>query len=344
MRDIVHRDPRAAATFERLRQPERPLLAALVIAAAGDAGDPVELAGALSRRLRLGGLAEAELVAIVTDRSLLRAAATRIDALDAEPVLQLASHLETPERARALYVLSLALGELGDRERDQLDELLARILKVQARPELAGPRAASLLDRRKNDAIALIPRGSGAVDWVHSAPRAYLLATPPVDVARHAMLLEPLPRRGTARVTLTATGAREGRIEIAARDRPGLIAVVSGVITELGLDVTSATMATWPNDEALESFDVRLASSTADLPTADTITAAIEEAFRQPLSTSPQPDLELTFDDDGSPWHTLCEVRGRDRPGLLRSVAVGFAVSGISVHSARIETRADVAI
>jgi UTP:GlnB (protein PII) uridylyltransferase len=119
---------------------------------------------------------------------------------------------------------------------------------------------------------------------------------------------------------------------------------VSGVITELGLDVTSATMATWPNEEALESFDVRLAPTTAELPDAEAITAAIEEAYRQPLSTPPQPDLELTFDDDGSPWHTLCEVRGRDRPGLLRSVAVGFAVSGVSVHSARIETRADVAI
>ncbi len=344
VRDIVHRDPRAAATFERLRQPERPLLAALVIAAAGDVGDPVELARALSRRLRLGGLAEAELVALVADRSLLRAAATRIDALDEEPVLQLASHLDSPERARSLFVLSLALGDLEDRERDQLDELLSRILKVQARPELTGPRAESLVDRRKSDAIALIPRSSGAVDWVRTAPRAYLLATPPVDIARHVMLLEPLPRRGTARVTVTPTGSREGRIEVAARDRPGLIAVVSGVITDLGLDVVSATMATWPNEEALESFDVRLSPGAVGLPDPATVTAAIEKAFQQPLASAPQPDLELTFDDDGSPWHTLCEVRGRDRPGLLRSVAVGFAATSVSVHSARIETRADVAI
>jgi Kef-type K+ transport system membrane component KefB len=344
VRDIVHRDPRAAATFERLRQPERPLLAALVIAAVGDSGDPVDLAQALSRRLRLGGLAESELVALVADRSLLRAAALRIDALDEEPVLQLASHLETPERARALYVLSLALGDLGERERDQLDELLSRILKVQGRPELTGPRAESLVDRRRNEAIALLPPESSAVDWVRTAPRAYLLATPPADVARHVMLMEPLPRRGTARVTVVPLGNREGRIEVAARDRPGLIAVVSGVITELGLDVTSATMATWPNKEALESFDVRLAPSTPALPDEVTITTAIEQAYSQPLESPPQPDLELTFDDDGSPWHTLCEVRGRDRPGLLRSVAAGFAVSLVSVHSARIETRADVAI
>jgi [protein-PII] uridylyltransferase len=215
---------------------------------------------------------------------------------------------------------------------------------VQARPELTGPRAESLVDRRRNEAIALLPPGSGAVDWVHTAPRAYLLATPPTDIARHATLLEPLPRRGTARVTVTPLGERQGRIEVAARDRPGLIAVVSGVITELGLDVTSATMATWPNDEALESFDVRLAPTTTELPDAPTITAAIEQAYSQPLTSPSQPDLELSFDDDGSPWHTLCEVRGRDRPGLLRSVAVGFAVSNVSVHSARIETRADVAI
>ena len=74
VRNAVHHDPRAAAAFERLRHPERPLLAALVIAAVDGAGDPVELARRLSDRLRLGAVAEGELTALVADRSLLRAA------------------------------------------------------------------------------------------------------------------------------------------------------------------------------------------------------------------------------------------------------------------------------
>ena len=60
--------------------------------------------------------------------------------------------------------------------------------------------------------------------------------------------------------------------------------------------------------------------------------------------TEPAADLEIEFDDEGSPWHTLCEVRGDDRHGLLEMITVGFAAASVTVHSARIETRGGVAI
>ena len=65
---------------------------------------------------------------------------------------------------------------------------------------------------------------------------------------------------------------------------------------------------------------------------------------RVPLDAPPAPDLDVDFDDTGSPWYTLCEVRGPDRPGLLHAITVGFAVAGATVHSARIETRMGIAI
>jgi UTP:GlnB (protein PII) uridylyltransferase len=76
--------------------------------------------------------------------------------------------------------------------------------------------------------------------------------------------------------------------------------------------------------------------------------ADLEDAFAEALKPAPvaepAPDLEIDFDDDGSPWHTLCEIRGADRHGLLHIITVGFAAAGVTVHTARIETKAGVAI
>jgi UTP:GlnB (protein PII) uridylyltransferase len=73
-------------------------------------------------------------------------------------------------------------------------------------------------------------------------------------------------------------------------------------------------------------------------PDADALTAAITEAFDRPLEAPATPGAEVEFDDDGSPWYTLCEVRCLDRPGLLHAITVGFASAGVDVHSAQVLT------
>jgi [protein-PII] uridylyltransferase len=125
-------------------------------------------------------------------------------------------------------------------------------------------------------------------------------------------------------------------VEIASRDRPGLLATVVGVLSEAGLSVQEALVATWPDGGALESFRVMPPSGSP--PDADPLTAAIVEAFNRPLEAAAISDAEITFDDDGSPWYTLCEVRAADRPGLLHAITVGFAGAGVDVHSARVQT------
>jgi len=48
--------------------------------------------------------------------------------------------------------------------------------------------------------------------------------------------------------------------------------------------------------------------------------------------------VEVIFDDEASPWYTLCEVRSPDRRGLLHMITVGLASAGADVHSARLVT------
>ena len=344
LRDIIAEDPMAATVFERLRYPEQPMLAALVLSVTVDGGDPAELARQLADRLRLGVRAEEPLVALVSDANLMRAAARRLDGLDEEPVLVLATHLETPDRVRALYLVSLALSELEPMERTRLDDLLARLLQVLNRPDLTGRRVGLQIEARRGEALRLATTDAQA-DRIRNAPRAYLLAKAPETIARHAALLDPVPRRGKIKVTVATIGNDLGRVEVAAQDRPGLLGAVTGVLADRRIDIVDAAAVTWPDGAVVESYTVRtvVPFSTA-VGTATHLEEAIQTTLREPLVAKPAPDLEIDFDNDASPWYTLCEVRGPDRPGLIHAVTVGFAASGVTVHSAGIDTVGGVVI
>jgi hypothetical protein len=323
----------------RIEHPEWVLLAALIIDCAGEDDPPVQLARRLVQRLDLGAAAEQEVALLVGDSSLLRAAAARVDGLTQDSVLQVAAHLERPERARALYLLSLALGDLDPWERQRLDDLVDRILAVLEDPALTGLEARNLVERRQAEAIRLAGDRRVA-ERIEHAPRGYVLAQHPPDIVRQAALLEPLPARGRARVAVAPHAPHEYRIEVASRDAPGLLATVTGVLAAQGLDVQDAIVATWPDGGAFESFRVRAPRS----PDARTIEDSVVTDLGRPLESPPDPDAEVHFDDEGSPWYTRCEVRGPDRRGLLHTITVGLAKAGASVHSARVLTEHGQAI
>jgi Kef-type K+ transport system membrane component KefB len=344
LRDAVASDPRAATVFERLRYPEMPMLAALVLSLTRDGGDPVDLASRISDRLRLGARAEEALTVLVGNSWLLRAAATRLDGLDEEPVLTLATHLATPERARALYLVSLAMGELEVPERDRLDELLARVLGALDQPDLTGRRAGSIVEARRAAAIRLAPTPAVA-DRIRSAPRAHLLANAPELVVRQAALLDALPRRGVLRVSTEATDELHGRIEISSSGELHLMAAATAALAARGIDVVDASMVTWPDGAVIESYRVRSVVPFRDaVGAAGELEAEVIRALRQPHAAEGMADLEIEYDNEASPWYTLCEIRGRDRPGVLHTIASGFAGAGIRVHSAQIETVGGVVI
>jgi [protein-PII] uridylyltransferase len=342
IRELVSTDERASAEYARLEHPEWLLLAALILETAGEDASPVDLARRLAKRLDLGAAAEQEIALLVGDSSLLRAAAQRVDGFDEERVFALATHIDRPERVRALYLLTLALGGLEPWDRARLDELLDLVLAVLEQPDLTGLEARNLVERRRAEAMRMADSNRAVAERIAAAPRTYLLAQEAADVARQAALLEPLPPRDGARVAAAPLDGEQWRVEVASRDRPGLLATVSGVLAEFGLSVQEAVVATWDDGGALDAFRVVPISRTP--PDARTLTAAIVDAFNQPLEAPPTPGAEVVFDDDASPWYTLCEVRCPDRPGVLHSITVGFASAAVDVHSARVATVEGVAV
>jgi Na+:H+ antiporter len=328
-------DPSAAPEWARLTRPEWLLLAALVLETAGENSSPVVGARRLVKRLGLGAMAEQEIALLVGEAGLLRGAAARHDGLAEGPVLQLATHLETSERARALYLLSLALDDLEAWQRRRLEELHALVQAALVHPELTGREARNLAERHRSEAERLVGRKSPVTERIACAPRAYLLAQEATDIARQAALLEPLPPRQRARVAVDPLPEPERyRVDVASRDQPGLLAAVAGVLAATGLDVEEASVATWPDGGALESFVV----SGSAAPDPDGLAAALDAALAAPLAPTAAIAHTVAFDDDASPWYTLCDVNGPDRPGLLQVLATAFAASGASVHAARIST------
>jgi [protein-PII] uridylyltransferase len=268
---------------------------------------------------------------------LLSAASQRIGGFAEESVLELAEHLGTPERAAALYILSVADDDLDPAQRARLDVLFDLVQNALRHPELTSRDARNLVQQRRLSAMRLVLPGSPAAARIEAAPRAYLLRQDAPTVASHAALIDPTPGRAAVKVATTRT--LDGwRVDVVARDQPGLLAKVTGGLADVHLDIADADVVTWPDGTALESFGV----GSHLLPTADVIADAVTNSLRSDRATPGVVGVHVEYDDDASPWHTLCETRAPDRPGLLHSIAAAFAAVGVNVHTARATTDGDV--
>ena len=354
VRDVWTSDPDAERIHAQLAHPEWLLLAALILETAGQDTPPVELARRIAHRLDLGAAAEQEIALLVGNPDLLRAAATKVDGLLEDSVIPIATHLETPEHARALYLLTLARNPLEAWDRERLRALLALLLDL-IEHDMGGRESRNLLERRRAEAIRLAGDDRQVAQRIEHAPRAYLITQEAEDIARQARLVEPVPKRHEVRVSVKPVEEGVWRIEVAARDRDGLLAKISGVIADHGLDILNAAVATWGDGAALDSFLVRRAQlfparleahELAKLPPPDAveIQRAIVTALDAGFETLPNPHAELRFDDAASPWYTICEVRSPDRRGLLHSLASAIASAEVRVHSARLVTIAGTAV
>jgi [protein-PII] uridylyltransferase len=274
---------------------------------------------------------------LVNDSDLLHAAARRHDAFTEEAVLQIAVHLETVEQAEALYLLSLS--GAGERHEDGLLRDLHDLVRAAlAHPELVGREAGNAVERRRAEAAALVADGP-VRERIRAAPRAYVLAHTPTELARQATLCEPAPGRDDVRILVEQLDDAL-RVEIAARDRVGLLARSTRVLLEAGCSIDEATATTWGDHTALASYRV----ASAPIPDADAVRTALVASLKAPLHAAPVPEIELVFDDAGSPWHTRCTAIGPDRPGLLHALTSAFAAAGVGVHSARITTDGPLAV
>jgi Kef-type K+ transport system membrane component KefB/predicted amino acid-binding ACT domain protein len=327
-----------AFEIDQLKHIDRLLLGLLLAEALEARRRPGAAARSTACRIGMTLEDQAAVAALVDDRDLLWAAAHRPAGLAEPAVLQLASHLDTPERARASYILTaLRAGDAERWELARLDELHQLIERVLANEALHDGEARNVVDRRREDVRRLVGSAPGARARLEHAPRSYLLRQEPATIARQLSLVSEVPPPRTAYVSVA--DADDCRwIDVGLRDRAGLLAAVTGVLARRDLEIVHATIATWPDGAALESFCV-----TGPLVDAETLRRDIEARFDAPLLSPPLPDAVVSFDDQSSPWHTVCEVAAPDEPGLLHELATAFAAAGVAVIAANVASNDGIA-
>lgn len=212
--------------------------------------------------------------------------------------------------------------------------------RPQRRPyEPLGDDHRGAVERRRAAGIRLVGGSTEAAQRIADAPPGYVLVHDSGDIARHCELLSPLPDPSEVRVVATpGRVSGEWHLDVATRDRPGLLAAFTGVLSAAAIDVVQAVLATWEDGGALQAFVVR-----SDAPDEEALQRALAAALHIPLRAQPVADATLAFDDHASPLYTRCDIRAPDRPGLLHALAVAIATAGADVHAARVATADGVA-
>jgi [protein-PII] uridylyltransferase len=201
--------------------------------------------------------------------------------------------------------------------------------------------AGAPVEARRAAAARLVGPGTGAAARIAGAPAPYLLVHTSSDVARHGQLLTPLPAAGEVRLLVTP-GRQAGHwhLDLASRDRAGLLAAFTGVLAGRGIGIVQAVVATWDDGGALQAFVVRSAAP----PDEAVLQPALEASLGAAPRSAPVPDAEVEFVDTATGPYTYCTVRARDRPGLLHDIAGAMAAAGADVHAARVATIGQAAV
>ena len=241
-----------------------------------------------------------------------------------------------------------------------LRELYARVAEV-----LAGGLSTAERDvrvaRAKEAVAALLP------DWSDQEIEAfttlayagYWLSFDPETHARHARLIrdadhrkspltvdtQPLPARAVTEVTVYCA------------DHAGLFSRISGALAVAGASIVDARIHTMNNGMALDTFWIQdTAGGTFEAPhRLARLSVLIEQALSGRLKLGPEIKRvskvllgrrmqaihvppRVVIDNRASNTHTILEVNGRDRPGLLHDVTAAISEQGLQIASAHVTT------
>jgi [protein-PII] uridylyltransferase len=198
------------------------------------------------------------------------------------------------------------------------------------------------------------PWKAGLVAELAARAAASMAGEPPAVPAsivtdRHRALIKQAEALGRSIVAPEAP-----TLTVVARDRPGLLAAVTGVLALRGLDVRSADMAS-ENGFAVEVFHVEPARGRwpdwervgdeleavlrGSMPLEERLaeqerTYAGSRRAASPRSVTPQ----VSLDNSASTTCSVIDVRAEDVPGLLHRVTSTLFDEGLDVVSARVST------
>ena len=249
---------------------------------------------------------------------------------------QIANHLKNPLLVEQCRQLVSARQDLSDTQNLALVGIVADVQEVLAHPDLVDSESNTLVESRLQAALALTANEAIRARITH-APASYALTHTPKQLLDHALLVEPMPRSGDARIVVLPTQNNDQwLVNIACRDRPELLARLSGALSSIDLNVTNAEIATWADGAVLDIFTVQ---STVE-PRLGAVSDAVQRSLKsRSVKTSGGPyKLAVRLDHSAHPWHSIMRVEGEDHTGLLRDITATLAKLKVVIHHAQIGT------
>jgi [protein-PII] uridylyltransferase len=360
-----------ASEVVHLVQSRRVLYLAVLLhdIAKGRRGDHSELGADIALKLgpRLGfSDEETETVSwLVRYHLLMSNTAFKRDTDDPKTIQDFVAEVQSLERLRLLLVLTVAdIRAVGPKTWNGWKAQLLRDLYWRAEELISGGLVAGKRDERVKGAIEALRTELG--DWneeafaVHVArgTPSYWLAYDKETLARHARLVERAERNREALALDIRVDPWRAvtQLTVYTADRPGLFARLAGALAIAGANIAAADIFTLTNGKALDSFQVQDAEG-HEIDRRESL-ARIEEALARMLADDEVAPPELEFppsplgrrtelfkvaprvliDNKGSAEHTLIEVNGRDRRGLLYGLTRALAGQKLQIMSAKVST------
>jgi [protein-PII] uridylyltransferase len=332
----------------------------------------------IARRLGLNVDDTAQWQFLVAQHLYMSHLAQHRDTHDPRLVAEFARAMGTLENLQMLYVLTFAdMRAVGPRVWNNWRDMLLGELYMQARAlfeqgqlveEEAGAHAARV---RERVLASVEPARRASVEaFLASMPERYVTTTTEPQIVAHLELMNRLRAEWNVRPAAdhphifvsTVRHFEEweySEFTICTPDRPGLFAMITGVLTAHGMNIVGARITTSRGGIALDSFRVshldgremvleperweRVQHVLARVLRGDVDVQALVASSRRPsILERPAPAEDVTdviADNAVAENYTVLDVLTRDRVGVLFTITYTLHRLGLVIHLAKITTQ-----
>jgi [protein-PII] uridylyltransferase len=290
------------------------------------------------------------------------------DLSDRKTIENFAAVAQNLDRMKLLTILTTAdIRAVGPGVWNGWKAQLLKTLYYETEPVLTG--GFSEVDRGKRVQVAQSQLRHALTDWSDAAFAAYAARHYPpywlrVDLdtkLRHARFIAEAEAQGRTLATRADLEGTRGITELTvlAPDHPKLLAVIAGACAASGANIVDAQISTTTDGLALDTIALRRAFDRDEDESrrAQRVCDAIERALvgevrlpeviarktpkgRRTFSVEP----EVTVNNAWSNRHTVVEVSGLDRPGLLFELTTTLSRLNLNIASAHVATFGERAV
>ncbi|KKM15658.1 hypothetical protein LCGC14_1693840, partial [marine sediment metagenome] len=202
---------------------------------------------------------------LIQEHLLLINTATRRDINDEETALLCARKVKDVTRLKMLYLLTasdaISTGPKAwtDWSSVLLRDLFLKVMRILEKGELVSHEAVEQVEKKKKKifrSMKQIQISEKFKELFNVMSPRYLLYTPANEILEHIQLYKNLDEADFVWNIAKTSDANTRRVNICAKDRPGLFSKIAGNFTLNNFDILSTQVYTWRNHIALDIFPI----------------------------------------------------------------------------------------